>query len=179
MSYSGPDAVPASNDGTTSIGHQTSPFTRQLVGVAGYVEALKRGPRAMLRRLGANPDHIPPQVFWDIVDRYGIARHEEDFWLAVVPLMVQHPHQFGNPPGRALAGAGVSAARVERWLRLDRAAAFDAASRLLSHLGDGGLDWTRLGPLLRYWNDDQRRGFARDFFLSPGYRQRTATAGES
>lgn len=154
-------------------------FTRQLLGVADYVKALKRGPRAVLRRLNADPDRIPPQVFWDVADRYGIQRHEEDFWLAVVPLMVLHPHRSDLPPGRALAAAGVSAARVERWLRLDRDGALREAGRLLSHLGDGGLDWTRLGPLLRYWSDDQRRSFARDFFLSPEYRQRKATAGES
>lgn len=155
------------------------PFTRQLLSVAGHLETLRtanrRGPLAVLRRLGTDPDYIPPQVFWDIADRYEIARHEEDFWLAIMPLMVRHPHRFDLPSGRALAAAGVSAPRIERWLRLDRNSARREAGRLLSHLGDGGLDWTRFGPLLRFWTEDQRRSLAREFFLSTEYRQRKAT----
>lgn len=166
------------------------PLIRRLWGVAGYVarENLPRGPRAQLRRLEADPARIPPQVFWDLVDRYGIERgEEEDFWLQVVPLMVRHPHEPGSLPGAALARAGVSAARVERWLRLDRAGARREAGRLLSHLGDGGLDWpgsrygwnVGFGPLLHDWTAEQRRAFARQFFLSPDYRQRKARGADA
>lgn len=153
-------------------------FREQVRGIAGYVGSLGRGQRAHLRRLSADPGHIPRPAFWDVVERYQIGERDEPFWLAVLPLMVRHPHRSDLSPARALAAAGVSPARAERWLRLDREGAWREAARLLSHLKDGGLDWTRLAPLLRDWSDEQRRGFARDYFLSPEYRQRQ-TAGES
>jgi CRISPR type I-E-associated protein CasB/Cse2 len=153
-------------------------FRHQVLGIAGYVGALRRGPRAVLRRLDAGDGTIPPQDFWNVVERYGIAERDERLWLAVLPLMVRYPHRFDRSPGRALAAAGVSASRVERWLRLDSAAARREAGRLLSHLKGEGLDWIKLAYLLRDWSDEQRRGFARDFFLSPEYRQRQ-TKGDS
>lgn len=164
---------------------QPRSFRDQVLGIAGYVGALRRGPRAVLRRLDADDETIPPQDFWNVAERYGIRDRDESFWLAVLPLMVKHPHRFDLPPnhpksapGRALAAAGVSASRVERWLRLDSAAARREAGRLLSHLKGEGLDWIKLAYLLRDWSDEQRRGFARDFFLSPEYRQRQ-TKGDS
>lgn len=158
---------------------QPRSFRDQVLGIAGYVGALRRGPRAVLRRLDAGDETIPPQVFWDVVERYNIRESDESFWLAVLPLMVRHEHRFDRTPGRALAAASVSAARVERWLRLDAAAAARReAGRLLSHLKGEGFDWTRFALLLRFWTEDERRRFARDFFLSPEYRQRQ-TKGES
>lgn len=152
-------------------------FPRQLVGVARYVEKgnLPRGPRAVLRRLSASEEKIPPQVFWDIAERYQIHERDEPFWLQVIPLMVKHPHEPGLAPGVALARAGVSAPRLERWLRLDRDDALRDAARLISHLGDGGFDWARFGTLLRFWTEDARRDLARQFFRSPEYRQRVST----
>ncbi len=157
---------------------QPRSFRDQVLGIAGYVGALRRGPRAVLRRLDAGEETIPPQDFWNVVERYNIRESDERFWLAVLPLMVRYPHRFDRTPGRALAAAGVSAARVERWLRLDADGARREAGRLLSHLKGEGLDWIKLAYLLRDWSDEQRRGFARDFFLSPEYRQRQ-TKGES
>jgi CRISPR type I-E-associated protein CasB/Cse2 len=157
---------------------QPRSFRDQVLGIAGYVGALRRGPRAVLRRLDADDETIPPQEFWNVVERYGIRGSDERFWLAVLPLMVRYPHRFDRTLGRALAAAGVSASRVERWLRLDSAAARREAGRLLSHLKGEGLDWIKLAYLLRDWSDEQRRGFARDFFLSPEYRQRQ-TKGDS
>jgi CRISPR type I-E-associated protein CasB/Cse2 len=116
--------------------------------------------------------NIPPQIFWIVVERFGIQEQDEAFWLAILPLMVRHPHRFDLSPGRALAAAGVSAARIERWLRLDIHGARREVKRLLSHLKDGGVDWVSLAYLLRDWSDPQRRGFAREFFLSSEYRQR-------
>lgn len=159
-------------------GNEPLTFDRQVLGTAAYVASLPRGPRAVLRRLEAAPEYIPPQVFWDVVERYGIRRNDEDFWLGVLPLMVRHEHRFDRTPGRALAAGGVSAARVERWLRLDANGARSEAGRLFSHLKGEGFDWTRLAPLLRFWTEDERRRFARDFFLSAEYRQRQSQ-GES
>ena len=157
-------------------------FDRQVRGAAGYVAALRRadrrGPLATLRRLRDSGDRVPPQVFWDVVERYQIRERDEEFWLAVLPLMVEHPHEAGLPAGRALARADLSAARLERWLRMDVDAARREVARLLSRLKGAGFDWIGFAYLLRHWNDEHRRGFARDFFLSPEYRQR-ATAGES
>lgn len=162
-----------SNRRTTS---RSDSFSNQVLGISGYVGALRRGPRAMLRRVDSDVDHIPPRVFWDLVERYDIQERDEPFWLAIVPLVVQHPHRADLSPGRALAAAGVSAARIERWLRLDATGARREASRLLSHLKGEGLNWIKFAFLLRDWNDEQRRGFARDFFLSPEYRKRQAGA---
>ncbi len=143
---------------------------QQLAGVAGYVQALPRGERAELRRLNRPERDVPPEVFWRIVGRYEIALRDEGFWLAVLPLMVGHPHQPGVRPGDALANAEVKGSRLERWLRLDRERALQEAGRLLSKV-DGGFDWSSFGHLLRYWSERDRRRIAREFFLSPAYRQ--------
>jgi CRISPR type I-E-associated protein CasB/Cse2 len=110
-------------------------------------------------------DHVPPEVFWRIVDRYEIKPHDELFWLHVIPLMVEHEHKNGVRAGAALFRVGVSAARIERWLRLDRPAALAEARRLLTRV-NSGFDWPRFGKLLLFWNDPARMAFARDFFLA-------------
>lgn len=139
-------------------------FEQQLARVAGYVGSLPRGPRAELRRLRQHADEIPPDIFWQVVDKHDLAPSEEDWWLAILPLMVAHEHQPGRRPGHALKQAGVKPARVERWLRYDRDRAIEEAHRLLALL-DSGFDWVRMGKLLRWWTDPQRRELARDFFL--------------
>jgi CRISPR type I-E-associated protein CasB/Cse2 len=151
-------------------------FRDQVFGVARDLSKLRRGPRAVLRRIHSDPRHIPPQPFWDLVARYEIPERDEPFWLKVIPLMVVYPHRLEAPPGRALAAAGVSPARVERWLRLDASAARNEAHRLLSHLKEGGLNWVSFAYLLRDWTDQQRRGFAREFFLSPQHHTPRAGA---
>ena len=137
----------------------------RILGIAGYVAKLPRGSRAELRRLRVGTDHVPPEPFWRIVDRYGIETHEELFWLRVIPLMVEHEHRKGVRAGAALSQAGVSSARLERWLRLGRSSALAEARRLLSKV-DSGFDWPGFGTLLLYWNDRARMAFARDFFLA-------------
>ena len=150
---------------------QLTGLPRQLLGAAGHVTALPRGPRAVLRRMCFHADEPPPDVFWRVVDKYELAPASEPFWLAVLPLMVTCPHAR-TKPGEALAQAGVSKTRVERWLRLDRERAWREASRLLARV-DGGLDWTEFGQLLFHWGDEGRqRAFARQFFLSPALRER-------
>ncbi len=149
-------------------------FRQQLLGAAGYVSSLRRGPRAVLRRMSADPEAVPPEVFWDIVARYEIAMREEPFWRAVLPLMVRHEHAPGTRPGVALARSGVSGARLERWLRLSHATALAEAGRLFARV-EGGVDWTSLGPILRYWTDESHRDLARQFFLSREYRELATT----
>lgn len=165
-----------------------SPLQQRVWRIAGYVGrgGLPRGPRAQLRRLGADDRQLPPQVFWDIVARFDIGRGaEEEYWLQVLPLMVRHPHDPHTPPGVALARAGISGARIERWLRLDRHRARREARRLLSKLGDSGLDWSGgprgigLGPLLHDWTESQKRAFARQYFLSPEFIQSQSQGVES
>lgn len=150
------------------------PFASKLAGAAGYITKLRRGERAILRRLRDSRENIPPEIFWRIVDRYQISADpdEETFWMVVLPLMVKYEHQPGARPGAVLARAGVSAARVERWLRLDRDAARRESSRLLSRI-EGPIDWVALGYLLSFWSESDRRRFARDFFLSPEQRERS------
>jgi len=118
---------------------------------------------------GLHAGEPPPDEFWQIVARYEISPRDEEFWLAILPSMVECPHAF-VAPGDAVARAGVAKARVERWLRLDQARAWREANRLLARL-DAGLDWTRFGPLLYRWSEEDRRTFARQFFLSPALRK--------
>ncbi|MCC7494929.1 MAG: hypothetical protein IT204_21440 [Fimbriimonadaceae bacterium] len=150
---------------TTAEPPAERPLPRRLIGVAGYLQGLRPGPRARLRRLRQHPDRLPAD-FWALVERYAIDPCDETYWVAVVPLMVVHRHARWRP-GRALAAAGVSKARIERWLRLDRERAMAEAWRLLSKL-PSGLDWASFGQLLWYWDDQRRRAFARDYFLGGG-----------
>lgn len=151
-------------------------FAQTALGIAGTVQdrarggAMSRGERAELRRMR---DHevFPPEPYWRLVDRYDISASEESFWGDVVPLMVDHPHNGALAAGRALAKAGVSAPRIERWLRLDPERARKEAGRLLARLGEG-LNWASFAGLLRFWYDRDRRQFARDYFLSPEHRER-------
>jgi hypothetical protein len=148
-----------------------TPLQQQFLGIAGYLAALPRGPRAILRRLWQHGDEPPPDEFWQVVDRYRIPPQDELFWVAVLPLMIACPHAWLRP-GDAVARAGVAKTRVERWLRLDQERACREANRLLARL-DSGLDWTQFGPLLYHWGDEgRRRAFARQFFLSPALRNR-------
>lgn len=151
----------------------------RLVGIAGYVAKLPRGEQAELRRLRQHAGAIPPEVFWRIVDRYEIHPGDEEFWKAILPLMVKYPHTRGARPGHMLEEAGVSAPRVERWLRMDRDGALREADRLFSRL-QGGVDWVRLGHLLHRWDEEHRTGLARDFFLRRSRRtaQSTTRGGE-
>jgi CRISPR type I-E-associated protein CasB/Cse2 len=154
-------------------------FTWRVTSVAGWLERLhntrQRGALAELRRL--RPGSIPGEAFWDIVGRFGIPEEEELFWRAIIPLMVRHPHRRNVKPGRAIEAAGISKPRFERWLRLDRDGARAAAGRLLSKLGDDGLDWTLLGRALHRWNDNERYLLARDFFLARERRESSHTDG--
>jgi CRISPR type I-E-associated protein CasB/Cse2 len=157
-------------------GHRT--FAGTVLGIAGSVSdrrsggAMDRGARAELRRMRSDAI-FPPEPFWTLVSRYDIHPAEETFWMDVIPLMVDHPHNPGLRPGRALAEAGVSGARVERWLRLDAERARRESRRLLARL-DAGLNWVAFAALLRFWGDDaNRRTFARDFFLSDAHRARS------
>ncbi len=173
----GPEPATKS-DGSTPPprGHD---FTWRVASVAGWLERLhnsrQRGALAELRRLRL--DSIPGEAFWDVVERFSIPKHEEPFWRAIIPLMVRHPHRRNIKPGRAIEAAGISKPRFERWLRLDRDDAQAAAGRLLSKLGDDGLDWTRLARALHRWDDEDRYSLARDFFLARERRASSQTDG--
>lgn len=154
-------------------------LSSRIAGIAGYIENLPRGDRAELRRLRQDSARIPPEVFWRIVDKYEIPPKDEPFWKSVLPLMVKYPHTPGARPGHVLEEARASTARIERWLRLDQAAALREADRLLSLL-KGGVDWVALGHLLYIWDEHNRNRFARDFFLRRSRRttQSTTEGGE-
>jgi len=144
--------------------------------VAAYVTALPPGEQAELRRRGAS---APPPCFWQIVERYDIAPAEEAAWAEIVRLMVSVPHNGGARPGIVLNKAGVSSARVERWLRMDRNAALREASRLLTQVKGQELDWQRMGGLLLYWGDADRRSFARDYFVNAAREAENPVGSES
>jgi len=146
-------------------------IAQRLSGVAAYIRsrgARDRGMLAELRRV--TPERIPPQPFWEIVERYAVTPAEEDFFLRVVPAMVLCPHVRGTRPGRTLRSAGVSPARLERWLRMNRPGALRECRRILAQV-KGGVDWGELGRVLFQWDHpaygpEQRRRLARDFYLS-------------
>lgn len=177
MSAEGGDDI----GGRASRSRRSSIIAKRLAGAAGYVSQLQRGDRAMLRRLRGRYSEVPPEPFWRIVERYEIPEgdREDRFWMSVLPLMVQHAHQRGSRPGRVLCRAGVSPARLERWLRRDCEGAWAEADRLLSQV-DQPFDWVQFGFLLYYWDHRQygeknRRRLARDYFLSPECRRSSTT----
>lgn len=141
---------------------------RQLASAAGWIAAAERGRRlgelATLRRMARDPAALPPASFWSVIAQLGSSPHADAFWRSVLPLMVDVPHARGRRPGHACRAAGVSAARVERWLRLDRDAAAMECRRFLQRL-DGGVDWVELGTLLHDWTDAARLRFARDYYV--------------
>lgn len=157
-----------SGDGAPNLGDM-------FVSVAGYVDNLPNGDRAELRRLRGRFREMPPEVFWRIVERYEVPRRDEEFWMAVLPLMIEHPHRPRCRTGRVLKNSGVSSARLEKWLRLDHDSALEEAGRLLSQV-DGPINWRQFGYLLYLWSHPEygernRRDLARDFFLAPGRRE--------
>lgn len=151
--------------GTATAQEEPRTLGSRLAGIAAYIGQLPRGERAELRRISAT--RTPPAPFWGIVDRYDVHPAEEDFFVAVIPAMVRCPHVPGRSPGRVLRSAGVSAARVERWLRMTRAGALRETQRIFAQVSDG-VDWSRLGPLLYLWDrpdgERQRRHFARSYY---------------
>lgn len=159
---------------------RTHTLRSRFSGIAGYIEKLPRGDKAELRRLRQDSARIPPEVFWRIVGQYEIRPNDESFWQSILPLMVKYPHTHGARPGHMLEAAGVSAARVERWLRLDVEGARREADRLLSKL-KAGVDWVQLGYLLYFWDETHRNQLARDFFLTRSRRtvQTSTEGGES
>jgi len=168
-----PEVASLPDEDVTESGHS---LRSKIVGIAAYVQALPRGDKAELRRLRQDSGRIPPEVFWRIVARYGIHESDELFWQSILPLMVKYPHTPGAKPGRRLDEAGVSPARVERWLRLDGRAALREADRFLSKL-EAGVDWVQLGYLLYYWDDQRRRQLARDFYMTRSRRTEQSSEG--
>ncbi len=148
-------------------GREAPTLFAQLGRMGGQIgsDGVSRGDRAELRRM--TEDSVPPEVYWRLTESLDPvpSAYEDPFWITVMALMAHHPHEHGTRPGRALAKAGISPARVTRWLRRDRAGAWREASRLLSPLGAGGLDWAHFGSLLKRWDDELvRRRFARNYF---------------
>lgn len=147
-----------------SEGKGGSPGTLfEQMGHLGWIvhsDAVSRGDRAELRRM--RPDEIPPEAYWRLTEP--LDRNDE-LWMTVLPLMVSHPHERGDRPGRVLARAGVKPARTERWLRREKESAWKEAARFLGPARGVALDWSRFGTLLARWSDpERRRTFARDYF---------------
>jgi CRISPR type I-E-associated protein CasB/Cse2 len=157
-------------------------WAQVVLGVAGTIEernrggGSSRGDRAVLRRMRAD-EHIFPAPFWSLIGKYDISPTDEAFWIDVIPLMVKHRHNTAISAGRALAEAKVSRARVERWLRLDAPRARREARRLLSKV-DTGFDWVQFASLLRWWNAEAQRRFARDFFLTRDAQEKQRTSAK-
>lgn len=169
------------DDSTSTVvsAEELQPFARTVRGIAGMVKvrnaggAMSRGERAELRRMRRGAP-FPPEPFWRLVERFEIPPTAELFWMDVVPHMINRPHDPDRRPGQALAEAHLSGARLERWLRLEPERARGEAGRLLARL-DGGLNWVTFAGLLWFWTPQHRRELARDFFLSPAYRDREKT----
>jgi len=153
----------------------------RIAGVAADVGKRRRGEQAQLRRV--HPKGALPSVFWDLVKKYEIEEgYEEDFFVHLLPAMVQHRHEPRRRPGAALRRAGVSPARFERWLRQDKQTAWRETRRILAQV-DEGVDWAVLGQLLFHWDHPKwgevnRRRIARDFFLTRPSEEREEVATE-
>jgi hypothetical protein len=153
-------------------------YRARLAKIAAHLNGLRsvtgrRGLLAIFRRMGGVECDIPPEPFWGLMDSFHVPPAEERTWLRLLPLVARYRHDPAIGPGLAFARARVSAPRLERWLRADQETAWSQADRLLARVGDAGVDWVRLGVLLRDWTPELRRSLAREFFRSPEYRSRT------
>ncbi len=156
-------------------------YRARLAKVAAHLNGFRsvtgrRGLLAIFRRMGGCECDIPPEPFWGLMESFHVPSQEEKTWLWLLPLVARYPHDPATGPGLAFARARVSSPRLERWLRADHETAWREADRLLARVGDAGVDWVRLGVLLRYWTPELRRALAREFFRSPEYRSRTTTS---
>jgi hypothetical protein len=120
------------------------------------------GDLAALRRLSPQRDTIPPEAYWRLLPRAETEWEKRSFWYALLPLLVRYPNADDLALGANLAHAGVSEARVERWLRREARDARADASRLFSRFEV--VKWTEAGQLLRYWRERDRWRIADDFF---------------
>ncbi|MET0399670.1 MAG: type I-E CRISPR-associated protein Cse2/CasB [Longimicrobiaceae bacterium] len=153
-------------------------YRARLARVAAHLNGFRsvkgrRGLLAVFRRMGSGECDIPPEPFWGLMESFHVPRVEETIWLRLLPLVARYPHDPATGPGLAFARARVSAPRLERWLRADHETAWGEADRILARVGEAGVDWVRLGVLLRHWTPELRRALAREFFRSPEYRSRT------
>lgn len=161
-----------------------SDLARRIAATAGRIrtlhEAGRRGELAELRRM--RRDDVPPEPFWSLVEAYEIPERDEEFWIAILPLMVRHEHQSRAAPGRALAEARVAPSRVERWLRMDRTRAWTEARRILAQVKQP-IDWVQLGFLLYFWDHPSwgrknRHRLARQYFRAIKHQQSPSTGKE-
>lgn len=166
--------------GPAGAGEVAAPegYRARLARVAAHLNGFRsvtgrRGALATFRRMGAGECDIPPEPFWGLMESFHVPPQEEETWQWLLPLIARYRHDPAVGPGLAFARARVSAPRLERWLRADGETARREADRLLARVGDAGVDWVRLGVLLRYWSPDLRRALAREFFRSPDFRSRT------
>lgn len=135
---------------------------RAAIRIAKMAERAERREMAELRRLGRPGHAVPSATAWKFIDRYAL-ESEQDAWLVMLPLMTRVQHVRGSL-GRAIYDAGISALRLERWLRRDRAGALREARLLLRRMESTGVPWNQTGELLHEWSDGKRKLIARDFF---------------
>lgn len=162
---------------------ETDTFAARLLKIAGKLESYrgvtgKRGRLAVLRRMSPDDCDGYPEVYWELAGDHKIPASEDRLWARLLPLMARYPHDGRVAPGVAFARAEVTPARLQRWLRAEHDEAWEDAPRLLARVDDAGVDWKRLGLLLRWWTPEGRRQTAREYFRSPEYlRRKTADPG--
>jgi hypothetical protein len=158
---------------------EVAPLWKRCVAAAArirkMVESASRRDLAVLRRLGRPGYPIPGDVVWEFLDRY--AREEEhEMWAVVLPLMARRVFHVRGSLGYMMYEAGISPARLERWLRRDRASALREARLLITRMESTGIPWGEAGELLYEWNDEQRKRVARDFFRARRKASRRQTS---
>jgi CRISPR type I-E-associated protein CasB/Cse2 len=151
---------------TAADGPEERSWASKVAGIAEFITALPRGDKAELRRMVTTRQGQPGPVFWRIAAKYDIRAYEEEFWMTLAVLMTRHEHRMGARVGRVLRNEGVSQARIRRWLSLDRGRAIQEVGRLLQQV-QTAIDWVQMASLLRSWTDEDRRRFARDYFIVP------------
>lgn len=175
-----PEAAPEAAPAHSGEEPRASPFARRVMRIAAHLDRMRnvtglRGQLAILRRIAMDPAGIPPETYWELMQKFEVPFGEEPFWLRVLPLMASRRHDPRQPPGVALEKTEVTPARLERWLRAEQEDAWAQAPRILARLGDAGIDWVSLAYLLRDWNSDQRTALAQEFFRAR--HRRTSTKG--
>lgn len=134
-------------------------------GIPGYIQQLRtsgrRGDIAELRRMRV--DSAWPEVFWRIIQRYKVPTNMELFWASLMPVLADAEVDYGRQPGTAMAEAGISKTRFERWCRYDQQTALVELRRILAQV-EGGFNWQALLIILSNWGPKSKRQLAREYF---------------
>jgi len=138
----------------------TTSSTPDFIAVARRYAQLGAGPKADLRRVAKPDDLALVPAFYHLLA--GI--HTDARWQQLVFFLPCADHaEHGAGLGQQLAKAGISEARLFQVLRSTTPNDLIQLRRLVQQV-QPRVDWQRLGAMLYYWNDRNKRRLIEDYF---------------